>query len=136
MWKNETQTLACIFRLCKLFKSIFFSCAARDIFFSVDRDISYQFQLDPSCDKKWSFKGSVPLKEKRNPFKVTLLSVRLSVKRLYLRNAWRCRVGIQTIYLPIRYNNNFIISMREMFVISGAAGQRPTVPKYFHSYEL
>ncbi|KAG6461936.1 hypothetical protein O3G_MSEX012950 [Manduca sexta] len=34
-------------------------------------------------------KGSVPQKEKRNPYRIPLLSVSPSVKTLFLRNAWR-----------------------------------------------
>ena len=56
----------------------------------------------PCCVR--DFQGSVSFTEKRL-YKITLLSVRLSVKSLSLRNVWRYRVEIQTIYSDLRRLN-------------------------------
>ncbi|GBP69413.1 hypothetical protein EVAR_52685_1 [Eumeta japonica] len=46
-----------------------------------------------------SVRGSVPQKEKkRNPYRITLLSVRLSVKTLFRRNAFRYQAEIHLKY--------------------------------------
>ena len=53
-------------------------------------------------DTETIFWGSVHLNAKKNSYKVTLLAVRLFFTSLYLRNTWRYRAKIETIYSDLR----------------------------------